>query len=65
MADKTNGDSGKVRRNICGIFKTFIFRFILSELSMAEKDASMPSIKRLAKASSSLFTQSQSCFEDA
>jgi len=42
-----------------------VARFILSELSMAEKDASMPSIKRLAKASSSLFTQSQSCFEDA
>jgi len=40
-------------------------RFILSELSVAEKDASMPTIRKLPRARSNLFSQSQSCFEDA
>merc|ERR1712215_311101 len=40
-------------------------RFILSELSVAEKDASMPIITKLPRARSNLFSQSQSCFEDA
>lgn len=40
-------------------------RFIMTELSVAEKDASMPAIKRLARQSSNLFSKSQSCYEDA
>jgi len=41
-----------------------VARFILSELSVAERAAATPSITRLSKASSSLFNQSESCFED-
>merc|ERR1711915_313199 len=41
-----------------------VARFILSELSLAERAAATPSVTRLSKASSSLFNQSESCFED-
>merc|ERR1712106_330439 len=41
-----------------------VSRFILSELSLAERVAATPSVSRLSKASSSLFNQSESCFED-
>jgi len=42
-----------------------VARFILTELSMAEKDASVPTIRKFGRANSTLFTQSQSVFEDA
>lgn len=41
-----------------------VSRFILSELSLVERNASTPAIRKLTKHSSALFTQSQSCFED-
>jgi len=40
-------------------------RFIMSELSVAEKDASMPAIRKLNRQRSNLFSQSESCYEDA
>lgn len=42
-----------------------VSRFILSELSLGERDASIPAISKLVKHGSTLFSQSQSCFEDA
>merc|ERR1719347_598688 len=42
-----------------------VSRFILKELSMGQRKASAPTIKNLARKSSKLFIQSQSCFEDA
>jgi hypothetical protein len=39
-------------------------RYILSELSLEARNAAKPAVSQLARASSSLFTQSQSCFED-
>jgi len=41
-----------------------VARFILSQLSVNEKEASMPAISKLNRASSNHFVQSQSCFED-
>lgn len=42
-----------------------VARFILASLSLGELDASTPTVRKLTKHSSSLFSQSQSCFEDA
>jgi len=42
----------------------FSTRYILSELSIAEKETSTPSIRKLAKQNSRLFAQAQSTFED-
>ncbi len=42
----------------------FSCRYILSELSLEARNAAKPAVSQLARASSSLFTQSQSCFED-
>jgi len=41
-----------------------VARYILSELSIAEKEMSTPTIRKLAKQNSRLFAQSQSTFED-
>lgn len=41
-----------------------VARYILSELSLDDQHAAAPVMDQLARASSSLFTQSQSCFED-
>lgn len=41
-----------------------VARYILSELSMREKEVSTPTIRKLSKPSSLLFSQSQSTFED-
>merc|ERR1719245_2824645 len=41
-----------------------VAKFILSQLSVSEREASMPAVTKLVRASSSHFTQSQSCFED-
>jgi len=42
-----------------------VSRLILSELSLIERDASIPEVSKLAKHGSTLFNQSQSCFEDS
>jgi len=42
-----------------------VARYIMSSLTMADKAAAEPSIRRLNRTTSSLFSQSQSCFEDA
>merc|ERR1712179_328585 len=41
-----------------------VARYILSELSIAEKETSTPTIRKLAKQNSRLFAQAQSTFED-
>merc|ERR1712083_63524 len=41
-----------------------VAKYILSQLSVSNKNASMPAITKLARASSKHFAQSQSCFED-
>jgi len=41
-----------------------VARFILSELSVAERKACSPAITKLVRASSNHFNRSQSCFED-
>ncbi|XP_023333543.1 uridine phosphorylase 1 [Eurytemora carolleeae] len=42
-----------------------VARFILSELSMEERQAATPTMSKLARISSNLFAKSYSCFEDA
>ena len=41
-----------------------VARFISSQLSVSEREASCPAVTKLVRASSAHFTQSQSCFED-
>jgi len=42
-----------------------VAKFIMSQLSVAAREASTPAVTKLARASSNHFSQSQSCFEDA
>ena len=42
-----------------------VAKLIMSQLSVAAREASTPAVTKLARASSNHFSQSQSCFEDA
>jgi len=69
LLDRLKGDQVKTPKDELLAWQTrpmeTVARFILTELSMAEKDASFPTVRKLGRANSNLFTQSQSVFEDA